>query len=399
MSKTSKMKKAALWLITVALAAVCFTLTPQNVEAAPKKKITLEKTKITMYAGEHIKVKVKSVTGLKSKKVTFSSTYHDVTKDGWIAGGMDTKKKITFTVTATSVEDPSVKATCKVTVKPSRSLDWDKIILEKDEITVKPGKKATIKVKKVKELSSKAVTYAVLDDSIAKVNSKGVITPKQPGKTRIQVASKTNPDTRVYVELTVLSPKVTHIDAPKNITLQAGYGTKLDFVKVQPNDLLANDDFTVTSSNPEVACITETDTGYGVLGASEGKATLTVKAKANKKVTAKIKVTVKKKVSKITELKVKLNKSDGHYSADYTANGLKNLGERVSVTPSKLKNKNLFWVSSNPTQVTVNQKGVVKLAKGCMNGTAIITVSTTDGSGLSYKIYVNMGTKQLSYDD
>lgn len=399
MSKTSKMKKAALWLITVALAAVCFTLTPQNVEAAPKKKITLEKTKITMYGGEKIKLKVKSVTGLKSKKVTFSSKDTAVSPDGTIDFTGVTKWKGTFTVTATSVEDPSVKATCKVTVKLRDH--YPVIELNKDEIRIKKGQKVTLKVKNVISLSSKEVKYEIGDKSIATVNSNGVVKWKKPGITWVRATSKTNSDCFASISVYALGTP-THIDVPKNITLQTGYGTKLNFVTVQPNAFVTNDKFTVTSSNPEVALVTNDGGEYGVLAASEGKATLTVKAKANKKITAKIKVTVKKKVQMIKEFGRDKYRQYFSYSPYYPEAdffcpsdvALVPLGDFLKTNPAKLKKTNLFWVSCNPEELTVDQNGNVTLAKGKTYGSAYINVYTTDGSGLSYKIMVAINTEK-----
>ncbi|MBR1866605.1 MAG: Ig-like domain-containing protein [Lachnospiraceae bacterium] len=63
---------------------------------------------------------------------------------------------------------------------------------------------------------------------------------------------------------------------------------------------------------------------------------------------------------------------------------------KVQITPKKAKNKKLKWTSSNKKIVSVNSKGVIK---GKKKGSATIKVKTTDGSKLSVKLKVIVGTK------
>ncbi len=53
----------------------------------------------------------------------------------------------------------------------------------------------------------------------------------------------------------------------------------------------------------------------------------------------------------------------------------------ATVTPDYAENKNLYWASSNPGVATVDQTG--KVTAKATSGTATITASTTDGSGIS----------------
>ena len=66
---------------------------------------------------------------------------------------------------------------------------------------------------------------------------------------------------------------------------------------------------------------------------------------------------------------------------------LENEEYKIPIDLGDSSSKYLIFESSNPNVISVNQKGVVK-AIG--NGSAIITISSTDGSNLSKKITVNV---------
>lgn len=66
---------------------------------------------------------------------------------------------------------------------------------------------------------------------------------------------------------------------------------------------------------------------------------------------------------------------------------------KVKYTPKKKVNKTLKWSTSNKKIVTVTKDGTIK---GKKKGKATITAKTKDGSGLSIKLKVTVGTKVKS---
>lgn len=175
------------------------TFAPISVDAA-KKSITLNQTKATLYAGEYTTVSVKKVTGLKSKKVSYSTSNKNVAtvnKNGVVTA----KKKGSVTITVTSKENKKVKAKFKLTIKkkPSKS----SITLKKTSDTIKVGESTTIKVKSTKGLSSKKVKYSTSNKSIATVSSNGKVTGKKAGNATITVTSAVNKKVVAKFKVTV----------------------------------------------------------------------------------------------------------------------------------------------------------------------------------------------------
>lgn len=61
----------------------------------------------------------------------------------------------------------------------------------------------------------------------------------------------------------------------------------------------------------------------------------------------------------------------------------------ISIIPTSADNKTLVWSSSNPSVATVDDAGIIT---GVTSGNAVITAMSQDGSNVSGKVYVNVGT-------
>ncbi len=133
---------------------------------------------------------------------------------------------------------------------------------------------------------------------------------------------------------------------------------------VVPQDA-TNKTVTWKSSKPTIATV---DNKGKVTAIKKGTATITVTTTDGNK-TATCKVTVKAKIIHVTE--VKLDKTDITKTEGET--------EQLTATvlPDNASNKVVAWNSSNKTIATVDDKGLVTAVK---KGTAIITVTTTDGN-------------------
>ena len=136
------------------------------------------------------------------------------------------------------------------------------------------------------------------------------------------------------------------------------------------------------SSNPAVATVSSSGT---VTGVSVGSATVTVTAADNASATASCTVTVTPiPVSAITLSAQSLNVVKGG-SATLTA----------TVSPADASNKAVTWTSSNTSVATVSAGGVVS---GIASGTAQITCTAADGSGVSATCTVNVTPDTLTGD-
>lgn len=170
--------------------------------------------------------------------------------------------------------------------------------------------------------------------------------------------------------------KVT-VTAPSGKTVYVAKGKKVSLtatVKVSPNKK-ANKKVRFKSANKKIATVN----GKGkVKGVKPGKTKITVISKKNSKKKATIRVVVKKAAVK----KVTLNKK----TASLSVGGKLTL--KAKVRPSKNVSKKVAWTSSNKKVARVSSKGVVT---GKAEGTAKITVKSTDGSNKKATCTVNVG--------
>lgn len=147
-----------------------------------KSKLEVKKTKITLKKGETEKVKLTyngdSLSNTKATWGTSKSSVATVEDNGTIKA----KAKGTATITATY---KGAKATVEVTVEEADSLEVDD-----DSISVKVGKKKTIKVTyKGKKVDGSDVKWSTSKSSVATVKE-GVVTGKKKGTAYITAKYK-----------------------------------------------------------------------------------------------------------------------------------------------------------------------------------------------------------------
>ena len=281
-----------------------------------KAKITLEKTKATLVVGKTTTIKVKSLKGISSKTVKFSSSNKKVATVN-SKGKVTAKKAGKATITVTSPVNKKVSATFVVTVKTADLIDTTyskkgtaEIVLEETSATLYPAKsfnkiydhcgdvynltyftedydsqdkfigkqilaqkekygQAQIKIKSIKGLSSRAVTYKSENPSVASVSSSGFVTPKKVGTTTITVTSKADKSVKATYAVTVkkndmvLAVGFTNYDNIKYYVRKNDDGT-IDYrtIGMSTNVYSANkkvattqnygQDFIITSSNESV---------------------------------------------------------------------------------------------------------------------------------------------------
>lgn len=345
-------------IMTFALMLTCVQVNPQSVSAATAKvtKITLDKTKATLYVKQSTTLKVKKVTpGKASKSVTWKSSNPKVATVN-SKGKVTAKKAGSVTITATSKSNKKVKTTCKVTVKnPTISFSSKSVKANINQgITLKPI---------VKGYSSK-VTYSMSSKykKIATVSKSGKVKFKKTG-TVIVTASANGK--KANIKVTGVKSSLSTVGAKSATIWSSGSKNTAQF-KVKTTG--ASKTVTWKSSNTKVATVSKTGKVYGK---KAGKATISASANGR---TVKFTVTVK-------GTSLKLSKKDAKVY----------VGQSVKLTASTVgASKTITW-STNSKNIAV-KNGVVTTKKA---GTYYVYASA-NGLKATCKVVVVAPTIKLN---
>ena len=327
---------------------------------AEVNKVILNKSAVQLKRGDEFTLTATVIPDtVKDKTITWTSSNTSVAE---IKDGKITAKGVgTSIITATSVNNR--KALCIVRVLP---IYVESLSFDKNNAVMVPGDNMQLNVTFTPaDSTNKSVTYISTDESIATVSNTGLVKAIKPGKVTIIARSYNYKEARCEVRVHIPAKKVTLNKT--ELTLDIGKSEKL-VATLDP----ANSTSTIewSSSNPSVA-----EVKNGVVTAKKaGSANITVKTSNDKTATCKVKV----KEKEVEVSAIKLNKTSLTLK--------KGASEKLtaSVTPSNATNKKLTWKSSNTSIVEVNN-GTVKAKK---NGTATITVSTSNGKKATCKVTV-----------
>lgn len=145
------------------------------------KKITLSETSLTLGVGESFDVDSSVKEG-----ASYSRAYS--TADKAVATVKDSIiKAVAVGQTKITVKTfNGKKATCTVTVKEAPT---SISITNKNNVVQKGSNNHKIKIKLSKNAASKKITYKIADKSIATIDSKGYVTGKKKGKTKVTVTA------------------------------------------------------------------------------------------------------------------------------------------------------------------------------------------------------------------
>ncbi len=345
-------------IMSFALMLTCVQVNPQSVSAATAKvtKITLDKTKATLYVKQSTTLKVKKVTpGKASKSVTWKSSNPKVATVN-SKGKVTAKKAGSVTITATSKSNKKVKATCKVTVKnPTISFSSKTVKANINQgITLKPI---------VKGYSSK-VTYSMSskDKKIATVSKSGKVKFKKTGTVTVTASANGK---KAKIKVTGVKSSLSTVGAKSATIWSSGSKNTAQF-KVKTTG--ASKTVTWKSSNTKVATVSKTGKVYGK---KAGKATISASANGR---TAKFTVTVK-------GTSLKLSKKDAKVY----------VGQSVKLTASTVgASKTITW-STNSKNIAV-KNGVVTTKRA---GTYYVYASA-NGLKATCKVVVVAPTTKLS---
>jgi uncharacterized protein YjdB len=270
-------------------------------------------------------------------------------------------------ITATSTDGSKVTATCAIKVVKLVST----IQLDATEATLNEGETLQLNAVVAPESAeNKTLQWTSSDNSVATVDETGKVSAIAQGSALITATSTDGSKVTATCTIKVVKLVSTiQLDATE-ATLNEGETLQLNAV-VAPESA-DNKTLQWSSSNTAVATVDETGT---VSAISQGSALITATSTDGSKVTATCTITVLKPVT-------------GIYT-DVQELSLE-VGESVSIvayaTPTDATNTTLAWSSSDEAVATVKDGVVSAIAEG----TATITVRTTDGSNISQTCLVHV---------
>ncbi len=338
--------------------------------------IKLNTDDYVMYSKQYVQLKATvSPDNATNNNVTWKSSNRNIaTVDS--KGRVKALKVGNAIITATSVDGSNISAQCKIKVAQRVT----KIKLNKGIINLsKKGKTCTVKATVYPNNAyNKYVNWTANNKKVATVDKNGKIkATTNKGTTYVNAIAKDGSKIRTRV-LVVVGEKVKKITLNKtSVTLNRGAKNRtFQLKKAIKNKNATYKGVSWYSSNKNIATVNSTGK---VTLKRRGKVVITVKARDGSNKSAKCKITVKQLVTKITF--DKKNK--------YNVNYGKSINLKATVEPNDASIKTLKWKSSNNKVLTVDKNGKVT-AKGL--GSAVVTVSATDGSGvkINHNVIVNV---------
>lgn len=338
--------------------------------------IKLNTDDYVMYSKQYVQLKATvSPDNATNNNVTWKTSNRNIaTVDS--KGKVKALKVGNAIITATSVDGSNISAQCKIKVAQRVT----KIKLNKAIINLsKKGKTCTVKATVYPNNAyNKYVNWTANNKKVATVDKNGKIkATTNKGTTYVNAIAKDGSKIRTRV-LVVVGEKVKKITLNKtSVTLNRGAKNRtFQLKKAIKNKNATYKGVSWHSSNKNIATVNSTGK---VTLKRRGKVVITVKARDGSNTSARCTITVKQLVTKIT-----LNKKN-KYSVNYG----KSINLKANIEPNDASIKTLKWESSNKKVLTVNKNGKVT-AKGL--GSAVVTVSATDGSGvkINHTVSVNV---------
>lgn len=234
--------------------------------------------------------------------------------------------------------------------------------LNVNNLTLKVGDKATLSVEVLPNNAiNKDVIWVSSDNSVASVDSNGIITAKNNGTVYIVAKSKENLDIKASCKVTIqgnsdVSVPVSSIVLNKNeVELYEGTTYKID-ANVLPSNA-TNKELIYSSSNSNIATV---DSSGNVVTKKSGVVTITVKSKTYENISVFCRITV-------------LAKSSVSIPIDYVTLNYQNLMLKIEdektlvafVYPTNASNKSIIWQSDNPDVALIGNDGkVIAISEG-----------------------------------
>lgn len=237
------------------------------------------------------------------------------------------------------------------------------VSLDRSSVAMKIGDRVELIASVLPEdATDKGVEWSSSDDEVVKVEG-GVLSALKAGEAVVTVRTSDGGKTaECSVSVAENVYPVTGVTLDKT-WVEVTEGEEFDLVATVEPENATDKKLTWESSNKVVATV---DNGH-VKTYAGGQATITVTT-ADGGFTAECTIAVLEKVYPVEKISMDVTELDINVGASYSL--------KVSFTPENATNKNLEWVSSDPTVATVSKYGSVKALKV---GETVITATSEDG--------------------
>ncbi|MBR3840872.1 MAG: Ig-like domain-containing protein, partial [Erysipelotrichales bacterium] len=283
-----------------------------------------------------------------------------------------------ITITANDDSDIEVEIPVSVSGKITKSF----IEIDESVYELMTGETTHIGLNYGSTVGYSSITLESSDEDVVRVSSNGTLTAVGEGIARIRATLEDGSD--LYDTCFVSVEENTTNDGYTVVSLEE---TKLEMAigdmesieaTVTPNTTLS-----YVSTNTSVVTVTS----KGVVEAvGAGTANVIVSANDGSGAYASATITVSGDNSLVNTIELGNDKALVEIGNTYTIN--------ATVKPDSAKNKKLSYVSSNTSVATVNDNGVVTARK---EGESIITIRSTDGSGISTTLLVTTTDEEVVY--
>ncbi|MBQ4529301.1 MAG: Ig-like domain-containing protein [Lachnospiraceae bacterium] len=247
-----------------------------------------------------------------------------------------------------------------------------KITLSSKQETIAVGKSVQLKVKAIKGLKGKSVTWKSSNVKVAKVSSKGKVTGLKAGNVKITATSKVNKKVIATCKITVKKDAVESIRLDKTACVVIkGKTEKIKIKDVVPTTASSNITWKVKKS--AIAKVSVKGKTAIVTGKKAGKTTLIATATDGSKKTAEVEILVvnkKSNVKKVAEVQVSLGEKEILVGSTTKA--------KAVMKPSNATLKTVYWSTSNEKIAKIDASGKITAIKA---GQVKITATAQDGSG------------------
>lgn len=336
----------------------------------PVTRVQLTGDKSTYVGSTLALTPVYSPENASIQAVTWSSTNEKVaTVDA--SGVVTGIAKGSATIKVTALDGSGKVASFAVTVKQQPQ----SITLNETQLTINVGSSKTLKATVApNNTNNKKVTWSSSDESVAKVNTAGRVTPVSVGSCTITCQSVDFPNVSASATVTVnqLASRVTF--AETSVSLNVNTSLQV-FWQVDPQTV--TDPSVTFSSNKE--SIATVDSNGLITGHKRGECYITVKTADGSNKSDRIKVSVMQPVEGV------------HMKNDTLNVGVdESIRATAVLEPDDASNNGMSWFSADPTIATIKGSNNRPTITGKRWGTTTITGTTEDG-GFTTTATVNVG--------
>ncbi|NOU78990.1 hypothetical protein GC101_08855 [Paenibacillus sp. LMG 31459] len=224
------------------------------------------------------------------------------------------------------------------------------------------------------------VYWSSSDESVAKVDSNGLVTAIKPGAATITIQSDANPEITSSITLTVTDVSVDQLLlSSSKLGILAGQSKTLTYMALPDNAVNRN---VIWSVKPGDEAILSVDQNGTVTGLQPGTGTVIITSADGSAVTAECVVIVVD--HEITATSMALSHKELWIKSDYFSPDPAVQEDRKPVTkldavfmPEETTNTDVLWSSDNAAVASVDASGVITAHKP---GVAVISAQSADGS-------------------